>query len=185
MSGSWLQTWKPAPAPAINHFLSRCKVATGVLLGMVVLRLFGQGGMAVGNSLYIWAIANFLVSFCLPIINGSNQAIWQTKVPPDIQGRVFSARRLIAQFPTSFSMMLLGPLADKVFEPAMSPNGALAPYFGRFFGTGPGAGLALLLFVGGLLGALIGISGYLNPYVRNAEKLLPNHDATITTSCRR
>lgn len=31
-----------------------------------------------------------------PLINASNQAIWQSKVPSDLQGRVFSARRLIA-----------------------------------------------------------------------------------------
>jgi len=151
----------------------------GVLLGMVILRLVGQGGLALGNNLYIWAAASFLVSLCLPIINGSNQAIWQAKVPPDIQGRVFSARRLIAQFPTSFAMLWIGPLADKVFEPALMPNGALAPYLGRFLGTGPGAGMALLIFVGGMLGALIGIGGYLNPHVRNAEDLLPDYAAAI------
>jgi len=149
----------------------------GVLLGMVVLRLVGQGGLALGNRLHVWAAANFLVSFCLPIINGSNQAIWQAKVPPDIQGRVFSVRRFIAQFPTSFSMMLIGPLADKVFEPAMATGGALSPYLERFFGVGRGTGMAVLIFIGGVIGALIAVGGYLNPHVREAEDRLLDYDA--------
>ncbi len=148
----------------------------GVLIGMIILRLLGQGGIALGQQLWIWAAANFLVSFCLPIINGSNQAIWQAKVPPDIQGRVFSVRRLIAQFPTSFSMMLIGPLADNVFEPAMMPGSNLASVLGGMLGTGAGAGMALMLLLGGVLGAFIGLMGYLNPMVRNAEDILPDHD---------
>jgi hypothetical protein len=89
---------------------------------------------------------------------------------------VFSVRRLIAQFPTSFAMLLIGPLADKVFEPAMMPGGSLAATFGRFVGTGPGSGMALMLLIGGLLGALIGVAGYFNPMIRNAERILPDYD---------
>jgi len=157
----------------------------GVLLGMMALRLFGQGGMALGNSFFVWAAANFVVSFFLPIINGSNQAIWQAKVPPDIQGRVFSVRRLIAQFPTSFSIMLIGPLADHVFEPAMMPGGSLTPLFGNLLGTGRGAGMALMLFGGGLLGVLIALIGYLNPMVRNAEDILLDHDVDVAVQLRK
>jgi len=148
----------------------------GVLMGMIALRLFGQGLMGLGHGLAAWTLANFVVSFFLPIINGANQALWQAKVPPDIQGRVFSTRRLIAQFPTSFAMMAIGPLADRVFEPAMMPGGVLASVFSGVVGTGPGAGMALMMLSGGLVGALIGVGGYLNPAVRNAEDLLPDHD---------
>jgi MFS transporter, DHA3 family, macrolide efflux protein len=33
---------------------------------------------------------------CSPLVNASNQAIWQAKVAPDVQGRVFAVQRLIA-----------------------------------------------------------------------------------------
>ncbi len=148
----------------------------GVLLGLAALRIFGQGLLGLGNSLPIWAAAYFIVSFFLPIVNGANQAIWQAKVPPDVQGRVFSTRRLIAQFPTSFAMIWIGPVADAFFEPAMMPDGALAPIFGGLIGTGPGAGMALMMFLGGIIGALLALAGYLNPMVRNAEDILPDHD---------
>ncbi|MBN1486090.1 MAG: MFS transporter [Anaerolineae bacterium] len=151
----------------------------GVLMGMVALRLVGQGLMGISNNVTLWAIGNFIISFFLPIINGSNQAIWQSKVPPDIQGRVFSVRRLIAQFPSSFAMLVVGPLADYVFEPAMMPGGRLTQVFGPLIGTGPGAGMALLIFIGGILGALIGLAGYLNPMVRNAEDILPDHNVDV------
>lgn len=148
----------------------------GVLLGMVALRLLGQAGMGLGRGLVVWAAANFLISFFIPIINGSNQAIWQAKVPPDVQGRVFSTRRLIAQFPTSFAMMVVGPLADNVFEPAMQAGGALAPIFGGLVGTGAGAGIALLMVLAGLWGTLVAGAAYFNPWVRDAEVVLPDHD---------
>ena len=37
--------------------------------------------------------------------------------------------------------------------------------------------MGLMFVFTGILGALIGLSGYLFPAVRNAEDLLPDHDA--------
>jgi len=49
--------------------------------------------------------------------------------------------------------------------------------FGWLVGTGPGAGMALLIIVTGLMAMTVGVSGYLFPAVRNAEDILPDHDA--------
>ena len=62
----------------------------------------------------------------LPIINASSQAIWQSKTPPDMQGRVFAVRRMIAQFTVPIGDFSAGPLADKIFNPALMPGGALS-----------------------------------------------------------
>jgi hypothetical protein len=148
----------------------------GVLLGMVAMRLFGQCVLGLGRTGWIWMAANFTIFFFMPVINGANQAIWQAKVAPDRQGRVFSARRLIAQFPTSFAMTVVGPLADHVFEPAMAPGGAWGARLGGLLGTGPGAGMALMMVIGGVLGAIVGLAGYLVPIVRDVEDLLHDHD---------
>ena len=40
----------------------------------------------------------FCMMFFFPISNVHSQAIWQTQTPRELQGRVFSVRRLIAQF---------------------------------------------------------------------------------------
>lgn len=148
----------------------------GVLLGMIASSILNTTLMGLGRSLIIWASAAFLGSMILPILNGSNQAIWQAKVPPDLQGRVFSVRRLIAQITAPVAMLMAGPLADYVFEPAMVPGGALVPIFGNLVGTGAGAGMAVMFLISGFLGVLVGLGGYLFPLIRNVEELLPDHD---------
>jgi hypothetical protein len=133
--------------------------------------------MGFARTIPIWAIAAFMGMFFVPILNGSNQAIWQAKVPPDLQGRVFSIRRLIAWFVSPLAMLVAGPLADKVLEPAMrNPQSLLASSIGWAIGIGPGRGMALLFIIGGGLAALVGISGYAFRILREADALLPDHD---------
>jgi len=149
----------------------------GVLLGWVCSALLGQALLGVGRTLPVWSIALFLLMFFVPFINGSNQAIWQAKVPPGVQGRVFTTRRLIAWLVTPLSRLLAGPLVDRGLEPAMAEGGRLVPVFGWLVGEGAGAGIALLFVVTGLLAAMTGAGAYLFPAVRDVEALLPDHDA--------
>jgi hypothetical protein len=44
-------------------------------------------------------------------------------------------------------------------------------------GTGPGAGMAVMFLISGMLGVLVGVAGYLFPLVRDVEDRLPDHDA--------
>jgi MFS family permease len=148
----------------------------GVLLGMVLTSLFGTLVIGLGRSLPVWMTGSFLTMVPVIILNGSNQAIWQSKVPPALQGRVFSVRRLIAQVTVPVAMLASGPLADKVFGPAMMPAGSLAPLFGWLTGTGTGAGISLMFVWAGLAGAAVGIVGYLVPSIRNVEQLIADHD---------
>lgn len=153
------------------------KKVHGVLAGWFIAGLSGAVLMGLGQSLPVWAVASFCAAFMIPIINGSNQAIWQSKVAPDLQGRVFSIRRLIAWFVSPLAMLIAGPLADKVMEPAMLSDGSLVQAFGGLVGTGPGAGMALLFVFFGLAAGLVGLSGYFFKVIRDAEDLLPDHDA--------
>jgi MFS family permease len=148
----------------------------GVLLGWLFGGLF-MTLIGVGQALPMWAVGLFLGTSIVPLVNGSNQAIWQAKVAPDVQGRVFSARRLIAWFTNPISPLIGGLLADFVLEPAMRPGGTLTGVFGWLVGNGPGAGMGLLIIFTGLLSALVGLGGYLVPAVRDAEDILPDHDA--------
>jgi MFS family permease len=152
----------------------------GILLGWAS---FGIGMMVlgVGQSLLVWIIAAILTDLFSPLVNGSNQAIWQSKVAPDVQGRVFSARRLIAWFTNPITPILGGTLADFVLEPALhNSQSEFARLFGGLVGTGPGAGMGLLVFFCGIGALLVGISGYFIPVIRNAEDLLPDHDTLKT-----
>jgi hypothetical protein len=113
----------------------------------------------------------------VPLVNASNQAIWQAKVPPALQGRVFSARRLVAWFANPVSPIIGGTLADYVLEPAMRVSGgSTAHVFGPAFGIGAGSGMSLLIALCGIGGVLVGIAGYMVPAIRNAETVIPDHD---------
>ncbi len=147
----------------------------GVLLGWV-LTSTGCTFLGIGQSLPVWASALTLTLMFVPLIHTSNQAIWQSKVPPDLQGRVFSARRMIALLTTPISPIIAGASADLVLEPAMRTPNAFSSFFGGWVGTGPGAGMALLIVFCGIGGALAGLSGYFIPTIRNVETILPDHD---------
>ena len=149
----------------------------GVLFGHVVSGLFGNLPMMLAVGLPAWLVTSFLGAFFIPTVNGSNQAIWQSKVAPDVQGRVFSARRLIAWVTGPITPILAGTLADRWLEPAMRTESGWTRTFGWLVGTGPGAGMALLMGVCGLCVAVIGAAGYLFPAIRDAETRLPDHDS--------
>ncbi len=157
----------------------------GVLLGWFYASLLGQTVLGLGQALPVWTAGSFLWAFFIPIVDGSNQAIWQAKVAPDVQGRVFTARQFIAWLVLPISNLLAGPLADRVLEPAMAEGGRLVPVFGWLVGAGTGAGIALLFVVAGLLAALVGLGGYFFSVVRNAEDILPDHDIAIAESEKR
>ena len=148
----------------------------GVLVGWTVTGI-GLVVMGVGRALPFWLAAQFLMMFVLPFVNGSNQAIWQSKVAPDVQGRVFSVRRLIAQVTGPISMAVAGPLADKVFEPGLeNAESWLGRAFSPIFGTGAGAGMSMMIAISGILVMLVGLGAYQTQQILQVEQLIPDHD---------
>ncbi|HEY9089916.1 MAG TPA: MFS transporter [Anaerolineaceae bacterium] len=148
----------------------------GVLGGWAYSGLIGTAILGLKFGLPVWIAGGVLGAFAGPLINGSNQAIWQSKVAPDLQGRVFSARRLIAWFTNPISPIIGGTLADFVLEPALRTDSALTSMFGWLVGTGPGAGMGLLIVICGVLITVVGIAGFFIPAVREAEDRLPDYD---------
>jgi hypothetical protein len=155
------------------------RLVHGVLLGWILFGLFGETFIGLGQSVPVWAVASFCMAFFGPVINASNQAIWQAKTEPDVQGRVFSARRMIAWMVVPLAQLLAGPLADQVFEPAMSTDSWLSETFSWLVGFGPGAGMALIVIFAGIGAALSGLSGYAARNVRDVETLLPDHEVHV------
>jgi len=147
-----------------------------VVLGWTVTGVFAMlFGLA--KSPFMWIVAQFMEVFSIPILNGANQAIWMAKVDPAVQGRVFSIRRLVAQVSIPLALLISGPLADKVFEPAFKTgDNWLAAVFKPLVGLGPGSGMAAIMLMTGGVGLLVSLAGWMNPLVRNVETLLPDHD---------
>jgi hypothetical protein len=150
------------------------------VLGGWIVSSFFFSLVGLGTWLPLWVAMTALSSLFVPLVNGSNQAIWQSKVAPDVQGRVFSARRLIAWFTNPISPLIAGLLGDFVLEPAMSAPSRLSSLFGSLIPPGPGAGMGLLIFLSSLGGIVAGVAGYLTHAVRYAEDILPDHDTLGT-----
>jgi len=125
-------------------------------------------------SIPLYITSLWLMMMLFPVVNASSQAIWMRKTPNDMQGRIFAARRVIASIMSPFALALAGPLADRVFGPAMMPGGALANSFGHIFGVGPGAGIRLLFVAMGALSTITALVWMLNPHIRNVETELPD-----------
>lgn len=138
--------------------------------------LLGDILFALGRSLPVWLIAAALASFFIPFIGGADRTIWQSKVPPALQGRVFAVNGMFRNGVKPLGYLLAGPLADRLLEPALRPTGSLAPLLGPVVGTGPGAGIAAMFMLTALLGAATSLSGYLFRATRNVERDLPDHD---------
>ena len=112
-----------------------------------------------------------LINATHPIAGGSSQAIWQSKVPPELQGRVFAIRQVsaIASAPAAF--LLAGTLADRWFEPLMADrSGTLT----AVLGAGPGRGIGLMFVLGGLFVIGVVAVAYNLPRIRNLEAEVPD-----------
>jgi MFS family permease len=122
----------------------------------------------------IIAPALFALYFAIPIVNGSSQALWQCKTAPELQGRVFSLRRMIATSLAPLSFFLAGRLSDRWFEPSLVQGGILSSSVGSILGVGPGRGIGMIFVLAGLLAILIQIVAFRTPALRLAETLLPD-----------
>jgi len=109
------------------------------------------------------------------LVQSVSNAIWQSKVAPEAQGRVFSLRYVVATIISPLAYLTVGPLVDYVFEPLMREGGLLAnTIVGQVLGTGPGRGIGLMYVLAGV--AVITISGlaYMYPRIRYLEKEVPD-----------
>jgi MFS transporter, DHA3 family, macrolide efflux protein len=141
--------------------------------------LYSLSFLAIGLTASVPAIAtaSFLLLFFIPLINGCNTAIWQSKVPPELQGRVFAVCRTIVQATLPLAFVTAGPLADWVFKPLLMPGGALAGSAGRWLGVGEGRGIGLLYVVLGLLALAVSLLARLSRRFRQLEQELPDAPA--------
>ena len=143
--------------------------------------LLGDGIFAIGQSLAAWLLAAAVASFFIPFISGGDRTIWQSKVPPAVQGRVFAVSGMFRNGIKPLGYLLAGPLADRVLGPALQTGGVLVPYLGWLVGSGPGAGIGAMFLGTALAGAIFSASGYLFPATRNVEDDLPDYD-TVDSS---
>ena len=144
------------------------------ILGFNLLQGVTLLAAGIPPQVVIYVAAVFFFFFGQPLINGCSQAIWQVKTAPDVQGRVFAMRRMIAWSSMPFSYLLAGPLADDVFKPLLIQGGPLANSVGRIIGVGPGRGIGLFFIIMGILVLAITVGFYFYPHLRHLEVELPD-----------
>lgn len=168
-------------AVAMGIFLSAVggirRPVRAIIVGWILSSLFGLTLFSIGQAVWIWVIAAVIDAIFEPIVNVSIDTFLQTKVPPDLQGRVFSASEFLALALIPITPLAAGFFGASIFEPAMREGGQLAAYFGWIVGTGPGSGFALMVLLCGIGGTLIGLSGFLVRDIRNVDDVLPDFDS--------
>lgn len=148
----------------------------GILVSMAVA---GLAAILISLRANPWLVGlgSMITGLSFVVMIGLNRAIWQQKAAPNVLGRVFSLQLALGVVAQSAGLLLAGTLADAVFEPLLSPTGALAGTVGALIGTGPGRGMAFMFLVVGLLQLVIVLFSVLSPAVRRLEDHLPDAQA--------
>lgn len=143
LAGSILVSVMPPPK-------SRVRVICNCLLFSMSTENFF---LAFGRSTPVWCFGAILGWIFIPVMGANMDVLFRTKIPIEMQGRVYSARNTLQFFTIPLGYLCGGFLVDKVFEPfmAVQPTDSL---FITVFGSGKGSGAALLFFVIGVIGAL-------------------------------
>jgi len=152
------------------------RIPFSFLVYILAFALRALSGLNIG---VIWLAAfAFGFSACLSLGTSAVRAFFQSKVPPALQARVWATFVTLVTAGMQVTMLIAGPLADRVVEPAMQSGGALAKFFGGLVGTGAGAGLGLLVFLGNLGAVIVFAIGYAFRSMRSLDVSLPDHDQT-------
>ncbi len=134
-------------------------------IGLILIGLRPGVGLVIAGIL--------LINLTHPVAGASSQSIWQSKVPPNLQGRVFAIRQVSAISAAPIAFLLAGTLADNVFEPAMAEAGGMAS---TIFGSGPGRGIGVMFVLAGILVLLTVSVSWKNRRIRDIEAEVPDLD---------
>src|SRR5690606_23284488 len=80
--------------------------------------------------------------------------IIQAVVPFSVQGRVFGFAQTVERAASPITAFLIGPVAQLWAIPFMT-TGSGPRLIGRWFGTGPDRGMALVFILAGLVGLIV------------------------------
>ncbi|MER7753814.1 MFS transporter [Kitasatospora sp. NPDC097643] len=145
-----------------------------VLWATVAFSVIGRILYGVSDVVILLGIALIVVHMCIPIIDGYTNTVWQEKVEPHLQGRVFAARQFVEELSIPIATLIAGPLVDHVLTPWMEPGEQGDRLLGGLVGSGQAGGIGLV-FVGiGVVGAVLALGSFLVPSIRRIESILPD-----------
>lgn len=102
----------------------------------------------------LWCVGQIIGWILVPVMSANLDVIVRSTIPVEMQGRVYSYRNTLQFFTIPIGLSVGGFMVDKVCEPVMartSSDGTLA----FLFGSGKGAGAAMMMFILGVLGVVV------------------------------
>lgn len=137
------------------------------LIGGILLSGFALFLFALSKNVLLLSIFGFTLALLGVITNASSQAIWQSKVAPQLQGRVFAARRVIAQLVGTIPMISSGPIIDNFLSKYFIDSNKFLSYFG----IGKGGAMSFMTFLSGIFVVIVAIVAFSNKIVMNVETI--------------
>ncbi len=110
--------------------------------------------LALGHSLPVWCVGAVLGWLMIPVMNANLNALLRSRIPVELQGRVYAARNTLQFFTIPVGYLLGGVLVDWVCEPLMAAQPPHSPLV-LLLGEGKGSGAALLYLALAAAGVLI------------------------------
>jgi MFS family permease len=126
------------------------------------------------------AAALCVLTFVIPFANAAMNSIFQGEIDPELQGRAFAAMGQLTALLAPVASLAAGPLADRVFEPAVLQPGWQAVAWA--VGAAPGAGIGLMYVISGLWLVALTAAVYALPAVRRVESAAPHVAPTSETA---
>ncbi|WP_051717544.1 MFS transporter [Streptomyces megasporus] len=150
----------------------RIVICAAIVAGAVL----GRMSLVLSVFPILWAVSAVVRNCTAQMTNAPLTAIWQERIPQDVQGSVFGARRLLGQGLYPLAVVLGGFLADSAFTGGGSPLGTVAEA-----GVSAG-GIATVIVVAACGEALIGLLLLLTPHLRGLAKPPEPPDSPVPSS---
>ncbi len=110
--------------------------------------------LSCSESPVIWCIGVVFGWILIPFMGANLDVVFRSTIPADMQGRVYACRNTLQFFTIPLGGLCSGALIDHCFEPFMAQQGS-GSLLCTVFGTGKGAGAALLMAVLGAAGLAV------------------------------
>ena len=110
--------------------------------------------LAFSREPVVWCIGQIIGWVLVPVMSANLDVILRSSIPVELQGRVYACRNTLQFFTIPIGLFLGGFMVDCVCEPFMNTY-EYSTVLKLLFGTGKGAGAALMMFLLGAGGSLI------------------------------
>lgn len=156
----WVQScmaFGPLVGSTLVTLMKPARNSIQMVLRMCCLIFLMGIGLAVSQTPIGWCLFVFLQYLFAAIMNVHWNTVMRTEVPLELLGRVYSTRDTIQNGTIPLGLFLGGWLADGVFTPLMTDESALQRALAPAFGTGKGAGMAVLFLLVAVIGLTISV----------------------------